>query len=248
MTDTADTRAEADGARERFRRTLCERADKITCVRNDVFTTKYSQLAINFMLGAGSIAALIASMITKSSATTIWTTVVGLVLLVAAVVYNIALRRSAPKSFLQYSFSDKDGKYRFMIFSKKISAFYDGENFVETDGVECGLRESPRFTEYRFDFFADMDAYMRKATGDRETYRGTLAHDGKTLKCKIVFKNGVPFVGVVGGARIKYFDVNDTSAKFVAPVALKKAAKQLDVPFPKISSVILKDARDITKQ
>ncbi|MCM1368340.1 MAG: hypothetical protein NC184_06000 [Roseburia sp.] len=248
MTDKMDAAGDAVSAREKFRRTLIERAESITCVRNDVFTTKYSQLAINFALGAGSLAALIASMVVKNGTATVWLTAVGLALLVAVIVYNVLLRRSAPKSFLQYSCADKDGKYRFMIFSKTLSAFYDGENYVETDGVECGLREQPCFTEYRFDFFADMDAYMRKAVGDKEIFRGALDSDGKRIKCKIVFKNGVPYVGVVGGARIKYFDVNDASAKFVIPVALKKAAKQLDVPFPKLSSVLLKDARDITKQ
>lgn len=248
MTDSADTVIdESDSVRARFHRTLVERAQRITSVRNDVYTTKYSQLAINFILGVGSLSTLIASMIVNGTTVTVCLTVVGLVLLLAVVVYNFLLRASAPTSFLQYTCIEKE-RYCFQILSKNRSVFSDGENTVEVDNIQFGLLESPCFTQYRFDFFADMDAYMRKAKDDKEIYYGTLLHDDKRIKCKIIFKNGVPIVGSVGGARVKYFDVNDTGEKFVVPVALKQAAKQLDVPFPKLPGVLLKDARDITKQ
>ncbi|MDE7463543.1 MAG: hypothetical protein K2M48_00810, partial [Clostridiales bacterium] len=84
---------------------------------------------------------------------------------------------------------------------------------------------------------------------DKEIFKGVFECNGKKYKSKIVFKNGAPYVGTVGGARIKYFDVNDTKEKFVVPEGLRKSAEAFEVPFPKLAGVhILDDHINAKKQ
>ena len=235
-------------AKSRFAAALKAGAARITSVRNDVYTTKWWQMAINFVLGAGALACLIASMLTKDAVMTV-TAVTGVALVVAVVVYNYVLRAITPSSFLQYSYKDKDREFRFMILSKTRAVFSDGNNTIESNRDMAAMIECPPFPQYRYDFFADMDAYERTADGEREVYKGVFECNGKSYKCKIVFKQNTPIYGTVGGARIKYFDVNYTKDKFVVPVTLKRAAKALNVPFPKLPGLYVRDdVKDLNKQ
>lgn len=238
------------GAKERFTNTLKEYAARITSTRNDVYTTKWWQLAINFILGGGALALLIVSMVTKGTAMTV-SAILGIVLVIGVVVYNYVLRSIMPSSFLQYTYLDgKSGKqYRFMVLSKKRAAYFDGMHTIESNRDMAAMLDEPLLSQYRYDFFADMDPTERISVGMREEFRGTLDHDGKQYKCRIVFSNGTPVYGSIGGARIKYFDVNNTREKFVVPVTLKRAAKALKVEFPKIPGLYIKDdVKDYTKQ
>ena len=141
---------------------------------------------------------------------------------------------------MQYSARDGDKRYCYRILGKERSLFTDGDNVIEVDRGNRFTADGLEFPQYRFDFFADMDASVRIGKADREIYKGTLDCDGKTYKCKIVFKNGVPFYGSVGGTRIKYFDVNDTKEKFVVPQELVEAVKAAGVSVPKLPGVIFK--------
>lgn len=240
----------ADNMRERFGKTLRERAEKITSVRNDVFTTKVWQLALNFVLGGAAVAMLIVSMVASGTLATVGA-IVGVVLIIIVVVYNYALRVIYPTSFLQYTYIDKaSGKrYCYQVLSKTRYAFSDGDNVIEIDRGDAVRLERLSCARYRFDFFAYMDADMRIGKVDREIYKGTVELDGKRYKCKIVFKDGAPLYGSVGGGRIKYFDVNDTKNKFVVPAELKRAVKGFGVEFPKIQGLYVRDdVKDYTKQ
>ena len=75
-------------------------------MRNDVFTTKAWQLALNFLLGGAAVAMLIISMVADGTLATVGA-IVGVVLIIIVVVYNYALRVMFPMSFLQYSYIDK---------------------------------------------------------------------------------------------------------------------------------------------
>lgn len=239
-----------ESAKERFTRTLNEYAQKIKSVRNDVYTTKWWQFVINFILGGGALALLITSMFTKG-ATMAACAISGIVLAIGLIVFNYVLRSITPTSFLQYTYldSNRDKAFRFMVLSKKRAAFYDGTHTIECNGDMASMMDDPLYTQYRFDFFADMEPTERISAGSREEYKGVFTEGGKRYKCKIVFFNGVPRYGSVGGARIKYFDVNNTKEKFVVPVALKSAAKALKVEFPKIPGLYVKDdVKDYTKQ
>ena len=96
------------------------------------------------------------------------------------------------------------------------------------------------FLSYRCDFFADMTVDVRIGKAETETFAGTTVVNGKTVKCKIVFRNGEPYRGNVGGVRIKYFDVNSTNEKFVVPQDLRAAVKALGVPMPKLGGIVVK--------
>lgn len=231
----------------RFKRELKERAGKIKSVRNDVYSVKYWQLALNFVLGGGAVAALIVSMVRVGTASVVCV-VLGIALAAAVIIYNIALRARTPMSFLQYTRVEKGKRYCFWILSKNRSVFWDGENVVEVDRMEIFRPDEPYFMQYRFDFFADMSATRHCVKGEKDVYKGTFEHDGKSLKCKIVFKNGVPIVGTVGGARIKYFDVNNDRERFVVPSELRRAVKECGVSFPKLAGIFVRDDRDATKQ
>ncbi len=233
MTDAQEFQAQPPSARERFGKTLQERAEKIKTVRNDVYTVKYWQLAFNFVIGVSAIVLLIVSMTVDSTPCLIS----AICCAVVVVVFNLIIRAVAPMSFLQYTAIVGDKRYCFQILSKNESLFSDGENAVEYNRMEYVKTDGVRFPQYRFDFFKDMDVDVRIGKPDREIFKGRATFEGKTYKCKIVFKSGVPYYGSFGGARIKYFDVNDTKEKFVVPEGLRKAAEAFDVPFPKLAGI-----------
>lgn len=248
--NTENTQTTEESAKDRFTRTLSEYAQRITSVRNDIYTTKWWQFVVNFILGGGAIALLVASMLTKGAAMA-WCAVCGIVLVVAVIVFNYVLRSITPTSFLQYTYFDsgRDKQFRFMVLSKKRAAYYDGVHTIECNRDTAAMMDDPLYTQYRFDFFADMEPTERIFDGTKEEFRGVLTDNGKQYKCKIVFFDGLPRYGSIGGARIKYFDVNNTKEKFVVPVTLKRAAKALKVEFPKIPGLYVKDdIKDYTKQ
>lgn len=248
--NTENTQATEESAKERFTRTLNEYAKKITSARNDVYTTKWWQFVINFMLGGGALALLVVSMFTKGTTMAICAGG-GILLAIGLIVFNYVLHSVTPTSFLQYTYLDKgrNKAFRFMVLSKKRAAFYDGTHTIECNRDDAAMMDEPLYTQYRFDFFADMEPTERIFDGTKEEFRGVLTEGGKSYKCKIVFFNGIPRYGSVGGVRIKYFDVNNTKEKFVVPVTLKRAAKVLNVEFPKIPGLYVKDdVKDYTKQ
>lgn len=238
----------AETTRERFHRTLAEKAGAIKCVRNDVYTAKYWQLALNFVLGVGAIVLLVLSMTLKAPTSTACL-ISALVAVVVVAVFNLAIRAIAPMSFLQYTVIEKDRRYCFQILGKRRSLFWNGDTAVEFDRLEYVKRDNVALPQYRFDFFKDMDVNVRIGKADREIYKGIFECDGKSYRAKIVFKNGAPYVGTVNGARIKYFDVNDAKEKFLVPEGLKKAAEAFDVEFPKLAGVrVLDDHINVQKQ
>ena len=240
----------AESAKARFTKSLNDYAARITSVRNDVYTTEWWQFVINFLLGGGALALLIASMLTNGG-TMLWTAVGGIVLVVGVLVFNIVMRSFVPTSFLQYTYIDraKNKTYCFRILSKTRATYYDGETTIESNRDVAAKLPEPILTRYRYDFFADMDPTERVTDGEKEVYKGVFTDNGKTYKCKMVFKNSTPLYGSIGGTRIKYFDVNNTKDKFVVPVELKRAAKLLDVPFPKLPGLYVRDdVKDYSKQ
>lgn len=240
--DAKDERKAEGGARERFRQTLVERARYITSVCNDVYTVKYWQLFLNFFAGMCAVALLVTSMFVHGAAGTAMITI-AVFIVVGVAAANYVGRKIKPMSFMQYTCVDKGKRYCFQIISKTEFIYSDGEKTVECRQDGYGERDGVRYPQYRYDFFADMDADVRIGKADKEIYKGTIEHDGKKLKCKIVFKNGVAFVGKVDGARIKYFDVNDKKDKFAVPTALKKAVKACGSDIPKLPGIEIRDGK-----
>ncbi len=238
----------AEDPKAQFERKLREYADSIRCVRNDVYTTKWWQFVVNFIVGGGALAFLVMSMIFKDTMMTV-SAVCGIALVIGLIVFNYVLRSMSPTSFLQYTSVEKNRRVTFRILSKTRATFTDGDVTIESNRDMAAKLKAPLYPQYRFDFFKDMSVSARISEGRRETYSGTFECDGKTYKCKIVFVEGKPVYGSVGGARIKYFDVNYTKDKFVVPYALKAAAKALDVVFPKLPGIYVRDdVKDLTKQ
>ncbi len=238
--DTDNVNSVAAPVRERFVRTLKEAAQSIKSVRNDVYTVKYWQLAVNFVLGVTAIVNMILAMTLDAPTSTVCL-IVGIALAVGVVVFNAVLKTVAPMSFLQYTAIVDGNRYCFQILSKNRALFCNGHKAVEVDRFEFSETHGVRFPQYRFDFFADMDPSVRIGKADCEIYKGTVDAGGRRVKCKVVFKQGRVFSGTVGGARIKYFDINDTKEKFVVPDTLRTAAERFDVPFPKLAGVTVKD-------
>lgn len=247
--DTIDEKKEqSESTAERFHRILVERAAAVVCARNDVYTTKWWQLVINFVLGCTAIAFLIMSMVTDGMFKTV-SAFSGVGFVIVFIGYNYVVRSVTPASFLQYTHRTETGYARFMIISKTRAVFSDGEHTIESNRNTAAMLGKPLFPEYCFDFFADMDVEMRIATENTETFKGVCTCNGKQYKCKIVFKADKPIYGVVDGCRIKYFDVNNTKEKFVVPATLKHAAKTLNVFFPKVPGLYIRDdIKDATKQ
>lgn len=235
-----ETGKKQESVRERFHNTLVECAEGISCVRNDIYTVKYWQLALNFVLGGGALALLIVSLIKDYAVLRTVGIIGGIAFLIALLVYNLVLKSIAPTSYLQYTAISKDKRYTFQVIGKNRAIYSDGENTVDVDRQVIAFPAELRFPQYSFDFFAHMSVDMRIGKPDRDIYKGTLEINGKTLKCKIVIKNGVPYVGTVGGARIKYFDINDTKEKFVIPADLKYAVEECDLKLPKLSGLYIR--------
>ncbi len=218
--------------REKFHNILCERAAAIVCVHNDVFTLPIWLLVLNFVLGIGACALLVVSMIIPDGALHTGCLIGGLGVAAAVGLFYLIMRAVRPMSFQQYTAVTPDGKYVFRSVNKNRAMFSDGTNTIEVEKLEARLGDF-WLEETRFDFFKDMNVDMRITKGDKETFVGTLDKGDKTVKCKIVFKDNIPVVGIVGGMRVKYFDVNDRKQKFIVPNALHRAMMEANIPIPK---------------
>ncbi len=241
MTDKANAHdGGADGALDEYSQILEARAAAIKSVRNDIFNTKWWQLALNFLLGGAAVAGLIVSMTVEGTVGTVCT-IVGVALIIIFVVYNFALRTVAPMSIMQYTRIENGKRYCFQILSKTRSAFSDGTDHIETERGNVARLRALTCSQYSFDFFAHMRVRTRVVDGNIETFTGVYDRNGKRYKCKIVFDGDKPLYGNIGGGRIKYFDVNDDKTKFFVPTELVRAVKSVDVVFPKLASVRVRD-------
>lgn len=233
------TTQQPESKRERFQAELKARAGRIRCAHNDVFTVRIAQLAAYFVLGMGAVALLVVAMIFDGSIR-LGTMLGGIAVIVILFVWYLAMRVAMPMSFMQYTAFDGGKRYTFCIINKNRSLYSDGENVVETDKQQYRRLDEMPFEAYRCDFFVDMTVNMRIGKAETETFVGTSEVNGKTVKSKIVFKNGAPYRGYVGGVRIKYFDVNSAKEKFVVPHDLRAAAKAFDVSMPKLGGIVIK--------
>ncbi len=227
----------AGTVRERLHAELEQKARGINCVCNEIFTVKYWQLALNFVLGLGAVILLVVSLVFDDTTVVAACAVTSIALVIILVVYNMAVLRIKPMSVRQYTAIVKGRRYCFQLLTKTRSLYYDGERSVEVGGAETIESDGVYFPQFAFDFFAEMSVDVRIGKADREIYKGRLDVDGASIKCRIVFKDGMPYYGAVGGARIKYFDVNDTHEKFVVPSALKHAAEEKGLSVIKLSGV-----------
>lgn len=232
-----DTPAENMSTRERLGSELKQKAERIFCVHNDVFTLRIWQLFLNSAIGLTAMVMLVLSMIITESATQSGLLIGGIVAVIAAFIVYFIFKARLPMSFQQYTVVEKGRRYIFQIVNKNRSLFSDGERVVEVDRLD--VREDGELVcgELCFDFFADMSVDVRIGKYDKEIYKGTVIVDGKRKKAKIVFKNNEPVYGVVDGMRIKYFDVNDKKSRFVVPVELKRAALACNVDWPKLHNI-----------
>ena len=233
------TEQQQPSKRERFQAELKARAEKIRCVNNEVFTIKIWQLVLYLAVGLCACGLLVVGMIFDG-----WirlsTTLGGIAAIIAMFVAFMVMRAGTPMSFLQYTATEDGKRYTFRVMGKTRAIFSDGETVVESDKQAYRKTDELPNSEFKFDFFADMTVNMRIGKAETETFVGTLNVGGKTVKCKIVFKNGAPVRGNIGGARIKYFDVNSTKEKFVVPQDLRNAAKEFDVAWPKLGGIVIK--------
>ena len=220
--------------RERLQKTLTDRGAALKTVQAEVYTLSRARLIFNFVCGLAAVALLIVSVTNSSDTAVMLPCVIAALVLVAVtlVMYFAAKYGNTPMSYLQYSVKTKDGEYVFQAISRDRAVFFDGRHAVEYNKLDAILRDGAFFPELKNDFFVGMRVNMRVGKADTETFYGTVDVDGKTKKCKVIFKNGVLDKGSVGSRRIRYYAVNDTSEEFAVPAALKDAAKTLDVPWP----------------
>ncbi len=238
MNETSDTEQNREvTVRERLCNAVREHAQTLTCAYNDIFTLKMWQLIVNFAIGICALALLIASMISQNELFKVFGSIGGIAAVIAVVIFYFVMRARKPMSYLQYSYKTKDKTYRFQIIGKNRALYSDGETVVDVNNGEIKRDGELVMPFLRFDFFADMDVDMRIGKAETETFSGTVDVDGTRTKCKIVFKNGAPFKGSVGGMRIKYFDVNDTKEKFGVPDFLRRAMAQCEIAMPKIQGI-----------
>ncbi|MCX4313079.1 MAG: hypothetical protein OSJ83_04340 [Clostridia bacterium] len=223
-----------------YRGILQARAAAIRSVRNDVFSTKWWQLALYFVFATVAAVGLLVPMFVHGVAGTVLT-VVGVVGILVFFVYYFAMRTMAPTSFQQFTYCDGDASYRFIVYSKTRSAFSDGKNHIEAERGKGTRLDALIGAKYRYDFFADMTDIARTETPDGEMFVGTADCEGKRVKCKIVFDGETPLYGELDGARIKYFDVNTPKQKFIVPTELRTVVTALGVKFPKLGGLHVRD-------
>ena len=229
-----DAAPEKQSTRDRLQKTLSDRAGTLKAVQTEVYTVSRVRFIINFILGLAAVALLIVTIVKTDEFNVMLPCLIAAIALVAVtlVMYFVTKFGSTPMSYLQYSVKTKDGEYVFQAIARDRSVFGDGTHVVEYNKVDAILRDEVYCPELSNDYFSKMTVNMRVGKAETETFYGTLEVDGKTKKCKIVFKNGVPDKGNVGARRIRYYSVNDRSEEFVLPAALKDAVKTLNVPWP----------------
>lgn len=231
--DKVDSEPE-NPVRERLKKTLSDRAAKLKTVQAEVYTLSRARLIFNFVCGLAAVVLLIVSLVNSSNTDLATPCIIAALVLVAVtlVLYFMSKFGYTPSSYLQYSVKRGDGEIIFQSISRDRAVFCDGKHTVEYNKLDAVLRDGIFFPELKNDFFVDMRVNMRVGKTDTETFYGTVEVDGKTKKCKIVFRNGVLDKGNVGARRIKYYGFNDTCEDFVVPASLKDAAKTLDVTWP----------------
>ncbi|MCH5351003.1 MAG: hypothetical protein J1F39_03435 [Clostridiales bacterium] len=237
------------GTRERLQKTLLDRAATLKTVQAEVYTVNKIRLIINFIMGVIAVALLIVTIIKVNEfAVMLPCLIVGLVLVIATLVlYFTAKYGYVPMSYIQYSVKKNDKTYVVQSIARDRAVFFDGDRAVEYNNGEATLKDAPFCPELRNDFFVDMTVNMRVGKADTETFYGTLDVDGKTKKCVVRFKNGVLEKGSVGGRRMRYYAVNDTTDAVAVPAALKDAAKKFNVPWPDVPGIKLRKPFDEVK-
>lgn len=223
---------------------LKRRALGITTVRNDIFTLNKLQLAINVLLGASAGIGLIASMFLSGTAAVV-ITIVSIVLALVFVVYFFAIKTIAPTTILQYTCVDRGKTHLFQVLSKKRSVYFDGHTCIETERGEAKYIAAPYCAHCGCAFFADMHATARTESKGLDVFDGTLEFGGKTYKCSVSFRGEIPVCGTVGGARIKYLNVNNPKEKFIVPTELKHAAADAHIAFPRLPGLHVRDDKSV---
>ncbi|MCH5157906.1 MAG: hypothetical protein J1F33_01790 [Clostridiales bacterium] len=237
------------GTRERLQKTLLDRAKTLKTVQAEIYTVNKIRLIINFIMGVIAVALLIVTIVKVDEFAVMFPCLmVGLVLVIATVVlYFTAKYGYTPMSYIQYSVNKNDKTYVFQSISRDRAVYFDGTHAVEYNKGEATIRDEPFCPELRSDFFVDMTVDMRVGKADTETFYGTLDVDGKTKKCVVRFKNGALEKGSVGGRRIRYYAVNDTTDEVSIPAPLKDAAKKFNVPWPDVPGIKLRKPFDEVK-
>lgn len=212
----------------------------INLIHTDVYSLSMVVVIANLVLGLVTIALLILSFLPFiPSEVSRVLLIVGVVLAVVLLGLYIYIRSKGPSSFSHYCARSGDGKkkYRYINYSKRSKFFSDGNNAIESEGVYVRIHDNLPHEEYLHDFFLKLKNVNKREEGGFVEYSGTLDVRGKAVKGKLRLSGGVVIDGKVGGARLKFFDVNDADAKFYVSPALEEAVKAAKVTWPLVKTV-----------
>lgn len=225
----------------RYEEELKEIEHGINLIHTDVYALSMLIVAANLVLGFVTIVLLILSFLPFiPSEVSRVLLIVGVVLAVVLLGLYVYIRSKGPSSFSHYCVRSGDGKkkYRYMNYSKRSKFFSDGGNVIESEGVYVRIHDNLPHEEYLHDFFLKLKNVSKHEEDGFVEYSGTLDVRGKAVKGRLRLSGGVMIDGKVGGARLKFFDVNDINAKFYVSPALEEAVKAAKVTWPAVKTVV----------
>lgn len=213
-----------------YKAELEELAASTKTLRADVYTLPLWLAVANIAFTAPAFA-LIISLLFLDGAAKLAVFIVAISLIIIIVAYNITLRVRAT-AYTQYVYKETSGIWVFQIFSKTWGEYVYKDTVLSYSSQKLTKQQTPKNAHLLPLAFVDADIHSKTQADNTVKYCGTLPKKGKSVKYTLTVKDGVPWAATVGGARIKYFDYNDTNIFFDIPFRLWDALKAAKAKLP----------------
>lgn len=214
--------------------------EKMRTFRVDVYLVKIWMEAINLALGAVTVAFMAVGLFCEKGEALFTVGTIGTVAGAAALIgYNIFLRLRGPMNFTEYVIRDGGREYVFQLFSRRWSAFYDGERGVAADRRTMKPLDGHLCGYCRYNSYLDCDFSRSHTEGGVTVYEGKGEYGGRRQKHKLTVRDGFIQSENVGGVRKRFFDINDDESLFAVPEMLEAVAAQAGMRFPDSKKIVI---------
>lgn len=227
---------------ESLKKEVCDLFESVSCVRTHAYMLPFWTIIINFSMGIGAIVFLILSAINSLGAQLLRVSlIISIVLIAGVLVFTLILKVRGPSTINHYMYKKDGTMYTFGFINKYQQYFSDGVNNIESDRQFVRRHKKPMYFQYSINFIPLMEVYSKEEKPLKQDtltiYKGAMLYDDKRYKCRLRLKNGGLYLADVGGARLKFFDVNNEQEKYTVTEALREAVHAAKVDWPKIPSV-----------
>lgn len=219
-----------------YNKEIIRACENTTQIRMDVhFVSRFFGIVM-LVLSALLLAGMGVNFFSKNATVKLVSLIVILAGVGAVAIIYLALRIRGPLTYTIFSFDDLHGeRTTFQIFGKrKIYACYRGVTLTCKRGeiTKCASMFKP---ELNWDWWKDAN-FTQKRASDARTTRYDGQKKGKFVLLSI--KDGSPYYGEVGGARVHYYERNNITRCPIIPASLATALSKLGASLPNFIRVL----------